>query len=68
MEKMDLLRVQTVPSIEPSLHGYCRMKEANESMSFNIVGIILPTVSHKQQQQNKNTWQLTRKGDHDRFL
>ena len=50
MEKMDLLKVQTVPSIELSLHGYCRMKEANESMSSNIVGIILPIVSHTQQQ------------------
>ena len=37
MKKMDLLKLQTVPSIEPSLHGYCRMKDANESMSSNIV-------------------------------
>ncbi|KAG5195827.1 hypothetical protein JEQ12_011463 [Ovis aries] len=38
------------------------MKDANESMSSNIVGIILPILSHKQQQQNENPRQLTRKG------
>lgn len=59
MKKMDLIKVQ---------NGYCRMKDANESMSSNIVGIILPILSHKQQQQNENPRQLTRKGDHDRFL